>query len=437
MTGSWVNELRPTQPRETLTPTCLPETWNRTVAAIGIEPAFWAVELSQRHAIAAVRPDVPDAQRAEAARRIQPATESVNMRSLIALAEGLPAPTTTTPEMTRQMAAAVRRGTPLKDVLAMAHASHAQFGDALIEQFQQLVAPADQAQGMSELTRFLMDHVGAFSLACNAAYTAEEQAWFTSLDGTRAEIVAQVLRGATPDRDPTGALRYQLPSREHLGVILFDETRHTDSTARLSRIAAEIMARVGASGTLVIPADDHIVWAWGQSHGRRLDVRAHGPGAAGVLIAIGHPANGTEGFRRTHQDAASAAGIVLASTSAGPGHRVVVYDDLRLAVPLMADPAAAERFMRDELGPLGGESEATLRETVRVYLECNGSPARAAEKLHVAKNTVIYRVQRAEELLGRSVKDDQNVLWAALHLANVVGLGVVRSDLDITGSAES
>jgi DNA-binding PucR family transcriptional regulator len=76
---------------------------------------------------------------------------------------------------------------------------------------------------------------------------------------------------------------------------------------------------------------------------------------------------------------------------------------------------------------LGGTREAVLRETVRVYLECNCSPRNAAARLNVVKNTVVYRVQRAEELLGRSVKEQQGILWTALHLAHILDLAEMTS----------
>ncbi|MFE2062887.1 helix-turn-helix domain-containing protein [Streptomyces sp. NPDC059467] len=64
--------------------------------------------------------------------------------------------------------------------------------------------------------------------------------------------------------------------------------------------------------------------------------------------------------------------------------------------------------------------EALLQENVRVYLECNCSPATAAARLDVVKNTVVYRIRRAEQMQGRSVKEQQGILWAALHLVDVV-----------------
>jgi DNA-binding PucR family transcriptional regulator len=47
------------------------------------------------------------------------------------------------------------------------------------------------------------------------------------------------------------------------------------------------------------------------------------------------------------------------------------------------------------------------------------SLVRAAEQLHVARNTVAYRVKKFEKLAGRDLKDRRLELEAALRLAAV------------------
>ncbi|MBO4253149.1 PucR family transcriptional regulator [Streptomyces griseorubiginosus] len=425
--GSWVRRLRPTAPLEDLEPTCLPETWHRTVAAIGLEPALWAVELSQEHALLGVEPDLRGALRKEAARRLQPATESVNMRALVVLAHALPTPTTATPEMVQQIENAVRRRVPLDLVLARGHASHAAFGDALIEQFRRLVPADEQMQGLSELSRYLVEHVSAFALACNAAYTTEEQAWLGSIEGVRGEVVRTLLAGEVPDVDPTHTLRYELANRTHIGLVLRRPERGAGASERLDRRATELLAQIGAVGHLAVPTDEHEVWAWGAFVEPSLARPRSMPAVPDLLVAVGRPAPGLEGFRTTHDEAVTAARLARL-TPAGPAPgRTVFFEDVRLAALLTSDPERAASFVRDELGPLGGAREAVLRETVRVYLECNCSPRNAAAQLNVVKNTVVYRVQRAEELLGRSVKEQQGILWAALHLAHVIDLAEMTS----------
>ncbi|MFI5609279.1 helix-turn-helix domain-containing protein [Amycolatopsis sp. NPDC051903] len=60
------------------------------------------------------------------------------------------------------------------------------------------------------------------------------------------------------------------------------------------------------------------------------------------------------------------------------------------------------------LGPLldyDAEQHSDLVHTVRVFLECSGSPTRAAKALHIHVNTLRYRIGRAAELLGVDLAD--------------------------------
>lgn len=421
--GSWVRRLSPSAPVEEFEPDCLPETWNRTVAAIGVGPAAWVVELSDSLAPLALDPEIGPARRDEALAEVRPTTQAVVMQALVALDQGLPVPTSVPPETAVQIARAVRRRVPVATILKYQRTSHAYLSDVLVEACRQLVPPEEQTQQLSQLSRLLVDHVSGFSLACTAAFIVEEQSWLASIDGSRGELVRSLLAGEPPAGDPSKTLRYDLSNRTHVGLVLRREARDDDASHEaLARVAAALLTRIGATGQLVIPADEHEVWAWGSFvNPRDADVRSIGS-SPDTLVAVGRPASGLEGFRSTHENAGTAARVALLANAPHSRDRTVFFDDVRLTALLMADPVAAARFVQDELGALRGPREAVLRETVRVYLECNCSPASAATRLNVVKNTVVYRIRRAEELLGRSVKEQQGMLWSALHLAETFDL---------------
>jgi DNA-binding PucR family transcriptional regulator len=65
-------------------------------------------------------------------------------------------------------------------------------------------------------------------------------------------------------------------------------------------------------------------------------------------------------------------------------------------------------WVRRTLGQLARDDQAMarFRETLRVLLEANGSYLEAAARLHVHKNTVLYRVRKAEQFLGRPSRTD-------------------------------
>ncbi|EOD68970.1 PucR family transcriptional regulator, partial [Amycolatopsis vancoresmycina] len=81
---------------------------------------------------------------------------------------------------------------------------------------------------------------------------------------------------------------------------------------------------------------------------------------------------------------------------------------------------------RRVLGPLqayDAEQHTDLVHTVRVFLECSGSPTRAAKALHVHVNTLRYRIGRAGELLGADLTEftDQLDVYLALRAGGEAG----------------
>lgn len=66
---------------------------------------------------------------------------------------------------------------------------------------------------------------------------------------------------------------------------------------------------------------------------------------------------------------------------------------------------------------------ASLLHTLREFLENNRSWVNTALKLHIHKQTLVYRVRRIEEITGRSLDstDDISILWFALKSADLAG----------------
>jgi purine catabolism regulator len=73
-------------------------------------------------------------------------------------------------------------------------------------------------------------------------------------------------------------------------------------------------------------------------------------------------------------------------------------------------------FSEDVLSRLGSKDRGgVLKQTLNAYLATNGSPTDAADRLHLHRNTVLYRLGRIEDLLGLDLRDAEVRL--ALHLA--------------------
>ena len=105
------------------------------------------------------------------------------------------------------------------------------------------------------------------------------------------------------------------------------------------------------------------------------------------------------------------------------GVRMASGDRATSAVMLLS--AVPDRLRRSFAGAvLDGVVEydrrtgAGLLETLRAFLDCNGSWSRTAHQLHLHLNTVRYRINRVEELTGRDLSrmDDRADVYLALHL---------------------
>ena len=98
------------------------------------------------------------------------------------------------------------------------------------------------------------------------------------------------------------------------------------------------------------------------------------------------------------------------------------FADLGLYRLLYAlQPLPELRSYCDEvLGRLRAKDKGgVLKDTLIAYLATNGSPTDAAERLHLHRNTVLYRLGRIEDMLGVDLRDAEVRL--TLHLALKIG----------------
>ncbi|OLL16239.1 MULTISPECIES: helix-turn-helix domain-containing protein [unclassified Rhodococcus (in: high G+C Gram-positive bacteria)] len=149
-----------------------------------------------------------------------------------------------------------------------------------------------------------------------------------------------------------------------------------------------------------------------------------------VTVATGALQAGIEGFVRTHRQAVQAQIVALAAGIPGP--RVVPIKDVG-AVALMCENLDATReWVHEVLGALAADDPAAAqcRDTVRVFLSTGSSYTATVTALNMHKNSVAYRIHKAEDKLGRKVHvrrlDPEN----ALALCHWLGPAVLCSASD-------
>jgi len=267
-----------------------------------------------------------------------------------------------------------------------------------------------------------------------SAYESEKENWLRNQSAARAARVRALLRNEPVDVDSSEAiLGYRLRQR-HLGVVtwLAGAAAGGNSIGRLEHATAEMAAGARCDGRpMFIPQDEFSAWAWLPLGVRRdIAVPAPGiksvPGSEPIRFAVGEPAPGVAGFRRTHQQALNAQAVALAAGPSGP--LVTSFGEVAPLALMSGSIELLQAWVIETLGALGADDEnnARLRDTLRVFLQENGSYKTTAERLMLHKNTVQYRVRKAEEGLGRSVSQNRLHIELALLASQWLGPAVLR-----------
>lgn len=261
------------------------------------------------------------------------------------------------------------------------------------------------------------------------AHTTEAEERLRGSFARRAETVEAILSGDDIDPATAEALLGHPLQRPQVAAVLWlpDGVEHAEATGRLERLARGVGEAVGATQVLTVQSGARTLWVWlGTGRQPRLDMVAGSPGvtaAPDIRVALGEPAPGLAGFRSSHQQALRAQRV--AAASAYP-MQVTRYADVELVSLLAHDDEAMRSLVARTLGRLAADDSTTarLRETLLAYLVA-GSSAKAAEALTVHKNTVLYRLQQAEQLLGHPVDQRQFEVQAALRLVATYGTSLL------------
>ena len=144
-----------------------------------------------------------------------------------------------------------------------------------------------------------------------------------------------------------------------------------------------------------------------------------------MRVACGEVHGGLDGFRATHRQAVAAQAVALV---AGPAAAALTeFGEVGAIALLCADLEATRAWVAGVLGPLAADDEqhARLRETLLVFLTLGSSYTAAAEQLLMHRNSVRYRVARAQQLRGRPIRDDRFDVELALRACRWLGRAVL------------
>lgn len=131
-------------------------------------------------------------------------------------------------------------------------------------------------------------------------------------------------------------------------------------------------------------------------------------------VGIGEPADSVGGLHDSYQDACDA--LRLGGRPAG-GSPVHLITDLRVHQVLAAvHQSARNRLLDLTTADLRAQPDwPALRDTVIAWCESGFNLVRASAALHIHRNTVVYRMNKIEQITGRPPRDHRAAL--ALYLA--------------------
>jgi DNA-binding PucR family transcriptional regulator len=108
----------------------------------------------------------------------------------------------------------------------------------------------------------------------------------------------------------------------------------------------------------------------------------------------------------------------------------MAFSDVGAIALMCANLDTTRAWVQDTLGRLAydDDSHSRLRETLRAFLSTGCSYTAAAEQLRLHRNSIVYRLHKAEEELGRPLREGRLQLELALEACHWLGQTVLASD---------
>ncbi len=331
-------------------------------------------------------------------------------------------------EAVAQARRAARSGVSLEAVLRRYIAGHALLWDYVMGEADRLVR-SGRASGLREMSRVQAALLDQLVIGVTREHVAELQ----RASGSREHRLLERVRLLLAGEDREGDVEMSVLSRdldyaldgEHLGVLAVGPA----AAEAVRDLAVRLDRRL-----LSVPCDEQSVWAWlgGRERFVGVDVErgvSDAAGREGVVLALGEPTRGIDGWRLTHQQAQAA--LLVATRTSEPGG-VTRYGDVALLAAALADEMLARSLTEVYVAPLedarGGG--AALLQTLHAYVGAGRSASSAAAALGVVRNTVDNRLRTVEERLGRTLHPWPAELEIALRL-NALSRPVSTADSSV------
>ena len=309
------------------------------------------------------------------------------------------------------------QGFPLAEVLHAFRLGGRVVWDELVDRARR--AGPEATDILVDTASSLWEMIDDYSVLVASAYQ-ERMAELSRLDAERRGLLVDAVLAGLAAESPTlpeAAAALGLPLHGTFVVVSVDSAG-ADPVERA--VADELRGRGG-------------VGAFRLRTGRYLGVVSLGATVtpAGLRTALEGAATARVGLSPSYGDltgtpeALGLADIARACLPVGT-KGVVAYEDQPVRTLLVSDAGTGWRTARIVLEPvlaLDPETRALLLETLRAWFAAGGSAAEAGKALFCHRNTVRNRLQRLEELTGRSLEDPRGLaeLFVASEAISLLG----------------
>jgi hypothetical protein len=305
-------------------------------------------------------------------------------------------------------------------------------GQALLLQdfLGQAFGELESASPFNEILHHCMICWGAYVDATLAhtveGFLGDHERLRTHFQARRIRAMEAVLQGKlTDEAEASAELGYELRTY-HLGFSIghLPAANQNDFEVAVERFADKATSALGARRTLLIPIGSRQTWVWfsadephDMSSVPSLRRRAHD---LDLRVSMGKPAWALPGFITTNRQARYTS---LAAENFPNSVAFTTYPEIAAVSLIKTDRDQIVTFVQDQLGGLASKDRrmAELRHTLVVFLAEGRNARRAAEVLNTHKNTVHYRITRAEAIRRRPILENTLELELALRLVTHFG----------------
>jgi hypothetical protein len=329
-----------------------------------------------------------------------------------------------------------QRGVSVEALVRAYRVGHGRFMtwclDEVDRQVQDRALVVPVVERLISLSFRYIDHISGRMIS---AYQQERDHWLLSQNAARNVRVRALLDDRRSDVDLVDAetiVGYRL-RQYHLGLVSWvpGGAEGGQGLARLDRLTTVLAEALDCrTRPLFVPCDEAAAWSW-LPMGSTTEVawdglrRVIGEQDTGARVTVGQLAPGLDGFRQTHQQALRAQDV---ANLARPGGQVTTFAETGPVALMLSDVQATRGWVWEVLGNLADDDEQAgrLRETLQVFLAAGGSYVATAERLGLHKNTVQYRIRKAEDAVGHSIEGHRSDVEMALRICQELGGPALR-----------